>query len=479
MLSLNNRLVQHEKERLISFHTPGHKGKAEFFVDLHFPAHDLTELPGLDMLHTPEGVIRQAQERAGKVYGSEASFFLVNGGTVGNQGMFMALAASGRSPQGKVLIERQSHRSVMGALVLSGFEADYIRNIVHPEFKLPLGIAWQGLANLPSYSAVHLTYPSYYGTVCELAQILKERDQWAPQMSILVDQAHGAHFLHDLFPSGALALGADIVMHSIHKTLSALTQGAMLHMQGSRISLAALKRSLEMLQSSSPNYLLMASLERAVEAALDRKPWELLYEAVQELHFQAGKVVRILDKRDQGKYGIKELDWSKILVNTSSLGIKAHQAVEFLRQKYRIQPEFWDEENILFYLGIGNTPEEIQQLTQGLVDLEKLRVESSKEGSPSVQEELFQDIWLSAKDILPPRRLAPRQAFMASKMKIPLKESIGKIVGESISPYPPGIPLIVMGEEMTQEILEIILAHRGKWQGWEEPMKSIWVIKEE
>ncbi len=478
MLSLNNRLLDYEKKRLLSFHTPGHKGKAEFFVDLHFPAHDLTELPGLDMLHAPEGVIRQAQERASEIYGSEASFFLVNGGTVGNQGMFMALASSGNYPQGKVLIERQSHRSVMGALVLSGLEADYIKSVVHPEFKVPLGIAWEGLDNLPSYSAVHLTYPSYYGTVCDLAQILKERDEWAPQMSVLVDQAHGAHFLHDLFPSGALALGADIVMQSIHKTLSSLTQGAILHLQGKRISVATIKRSLELLQSSSPNYLLMASLERAVEAALERKPWELLYEAVQELHFRAGQVVRILNKRDMGKYGIKELDWSKILVNTSSLGIEAHQAVEFLRAKYRVQPEFWDEENILFYLGIGNTPEEIQQLTQGLVDLEKLRVKSSEKGSSSVQENLFQDIWLSGKDISPPKRLTPRQAFMASKVKIPLKESIGEIVGESISPYPPGIPLIVMGEEMTQEILEIILAHRGKWQGWEEPMKSIWVIKE-
>ena len=477
MLSLNNRLIEYEKEGLLSFHTPGHKGKAEFFVDLHFPAHDLTELPGLDMLHAPEGVIKRAQERASEIYGSESSFFLVNGGTVGNQGMFMALADSRGSSPGKVLVERQSHRSVMGALVLSGLEPDYIRSIVHPEFKVPLGIAWEGLNKLPSYSAIHLTYPSYYGTVIDLAQIIKEREEYSPQMSVLVDQAHGAHFLHDLFPAGALELGADIVMHSIHKTLSALTQGAMLHMQGPRISLAALKRSLEMLQSSSPNYLMMASLERAVETALNRKPWELLYEAVEELHYRAGKVVRILNKEDEGKYGIKELDWSKIFVNTSSLGIGAYQAVEFLRTKYKIQSEFWDEENILFYLGIGNTPEEVQQLTQGLLDLEKLKGQSSKVGF-SPQEESLQDIWLSGKGFLPPRRLTPREAFIAPKVKVPLKESIGKIVGESISPYPPGIPLIVMGEEMTQDILEIILAHKGKWQGWEEPLKSIWVIEE-
>lgn len=479
MLSLNKRLLEYEKEEFISFHTPGHKGRAEFFEDLHFPAHDVTELPGLDMLHAPEGVIKRAQARASEIYGSDNSFFLVNGGTVGNQGMFMALADSRGSSSGKVLIERQSHRSVMGALVLSGLEPDYIQSIVHPEFKVPLGIVWEGLNNLSAYSAIHLTYPSYYGTVIDLAQILQEREEYDPQMSVLVDQAHGAHFLHDLFPLGALELGADIVVHSIHKTLSALTQGAMLHVQGSRISLAALKRSLEMLQSSSPSYLMMASLERAVEKALDRKNWELLYEAVQELHYRACKVVRILNKEDEGKYGIKELDWSKIFVNTSSLGIGALEAVEFLRKEYRIEPEFWDEENILFYLGIGNTPEEVQQLTQGLLALEKLRMKSTKEGSSLVQGEFLEDIWLSGKDILPPRRLSPREAYLAPKKKVPLKESIGRIVGESISPYPPGIPLIVMGEEMTQDILEIILAHKGKWQGWEEPLESIWVIEEE
>jgi arginine/lysine/ornithine decarboxylase len=398
---------------------------------------------------------------------------MINGATVGNQAMFLTLANSlTNSPKGlrkKVLVERQSHRSVMSALVLSGLEPEYIPSIVHPEFQLPLGLELEGLSPLWGHvQACHLTYPGYYGSLPDLHRLVEERDRIAPKVSIFVDQAHGSHYLSSLFPQGALDLGADLVLHSTHKTLSALTQAAMLHVKGDRVDISALRQALELLQSSSPSYLLMASLERAVEYALETKRWELLHEAVQDLHHRAGSIVRILNSKDMGKYGISELDWSKILVNTRPLGVSAPVCVEHLRKNYRVEPELWDEDNILFLIGIGNTPEEVQVLTQGLLSLGELKKDVGLGHQP----------WLEGYP-LAPMRLSPRRAFFARKRRIPLKESLSKVLGESISPYPPGIPLIVMGEEMTPEILEVLETRKGRWQGWEDPGKSVWVIEEE
>lgn len=485
MLALGEELLQYQKQGFISFHTPGHKGKREFFEGLHFPEQDLTELPGLDMLHAPIGVIARAQERAAEVFKSDASFFLINGATVGNQAMFLTLANSldnsSKGSRKRALVERQSHRSVMSALVLSGLEPEYISSIVHPEFRLPLGLELEGLSPLwERVQAVHLTYPGYYGSLPDLNQLVVERDSIAPQVSIFVDQAHGSHYLNSLFPQGALDLGADLVLHSSHKTLSALTQAAMLHVKGARVQISALRQALELLQSSSPSYLLMASLERAVEYALETTRWELLFEAVQDLHHRAGRILRILNSEDKGKYGIDKIDWSKILVNTRSLGISAPQCVEHLREKYRVEPELWDEENILFLLGIGNTPEEVRILTEGLLSLEELKKNKKLENQGDLHLQTGYQPWLEGYRIpLPPMRISPRRAFLARKRRIPLKESLGKVVGESISPYPPGIPLIVMGEEMTPEILEVLANRQGRWQGWEDPKRTVWVIEEE
>lgn len=475
LLSLGEELLKYQEYGFLSFHTPGHKGKREFFEGLNFPEHDLTELPGLDMLHAPQGVLAKAQKRAAQVFGAEKSFFLINGASVGNQAMFLALPQQ----KGKVLIERQSHRSVLAGLILSGLEPVYLKPIIHPEFHLPLGLYFDVDSKLwTEIQGVHITYPSYYGTLLDIEPMLRDRKLCGPTVPILVDQAHGSHYLSNLFPLSALSWGADLVLHSSHKTLSALTQAAMLHVQGERISKSRLSQALEMLQSSSPSYLLMASLERSIEFALDEKRWKLLFEAVQELQGRVGKVLRILNKDDQGQYGIAQLDWSKILVNTSSIGLSASIGVEFLRSNFRIEPELWDGENILFVLGIGNTPEEVQRLTDGLIAMAEWASTANCCGvKTGISKERFSSIeWEFP---LPPVRMTPREAFLAPKRQIPLRESLGKILGESISPYPPGIPLVALGEEMTPEVLEALLNSSSKrWQGWDKPEQAIWIIEE-
>ena len=473
MGDLGEGLSRYQKQGFCSFHTPGHKGRQEFFNGLDFPGFDLTELPGLDMLHSPSGIIAEAQKRSAEIFGAEETFFLINGGSVGNQAMFLALEdtiAKG------IVVERSSHRSVMSALVLSGLRPEYVMSTIHPDFNLPLGfnvekqrISWQKVA------ACHVTYPNYYGTAFNLAELLDERMRLGFNTPILIDQAHGSHYLGPLFPPSALELGADLVLHSSHKTLSALTQSAMLHVQGPRISRNRLRQSLELLQSSSPSYLLLASLERAAEFALDFGRWECLQEEVEELHRKVGISFRILSQKDVGKYGIHTVDWSKILINTSPLGVPAPSCVKYLRDSYGIEPELWDEENILFMLGIGNTPEDIRRLTKGLASFA-----SSVQGTgftESKKQAVNDRVKIPS---LPQQVLSPREAFFAHKCRIPLKESLGHIVGETISPYPPGIPVVVMGEQMTCEVLGTLLtAGEGRWQGWDGfESQTIWIVEE-
>lgn len=471
MGDLGEGLIRYQKQGFCSFHTPGHKGRQEFFNGLNYPGTDLTELPGLDMLHAPGGIIARAQKRSAQVFGAEETYFLVNGGTVGNQAMFLALDGTADK---RVIVERNSHRSVMSALLLSGLKPDYMMPIVHPEFNLPLGldvrqqnISWSEIA------ACHVTYPSYFGTGFELKRLLNERTQRGLKTPILVDQAHGSHYLGPLFPSSALKFGADLVLQSSHKTLCALTQSAMLHVQGDRVSRTRLRQSLEFLQSSSPSYLLLASLERAAEFALDFERWECLQEEIFNLHHKVGGDFRILSSQDVGTYGIDTVDWSKVLINTLPLGLSAPYCVNYLRERFRIEPELWDEENILFMLGIGNTAEDVQRLTKGLKSL------ANHAHTAKSNQNIRKRDHVGTKLLpLPQIVLSPREAFFAHKCQIPLKESLGHIVGETVSPYPPGIPVVVMGEKMTCEVLNLLLnAGEGRWQGWDGfESQKIWVV---
>jgi len=471
---LGEGLSHYHKQGFCSFHTPGHKGRQEFFNGFDFVSFDLTELPGLDMLHSPRGIISKALKKAAEIFGAEETFFLINGGTVGNQAMFLAL---NDVVDKRVVVERNSHRSVMSGLVLSGLKPEYVMPIVHPDFNLPLGfnleqqrISWQEI------SACHVTYPSYYGTAFDLSGLVVERTNSGFDTPILVDQAHGSHYLSELFPPSALKLGADLVLNSCHKTLSALTQSAMLHVQGSRVSRTRLKQSLEILQSSSPSYLLISSLERAGEFALELWRWECLKEEVDDLYRKVGTCFRILSSKDVGTFGIHAVDWSKILINTSPLGVSAPRCVEYLREDFGIEPELWDGDNILFMLGIGTTPEDVRWLTKGLESLRDIAPSIRFPESKKPQERLRKLI-----PPLPHPVLSPREAFFARKRKIPLKESLGHIVGETISLYPPGIPAVVMGEEITHEVLSMLLSSKeGHWQGWDGfESQTIWIVEGE
>ncbi|NLI91707.1 MAG: amino acid decarboxylase [Peptococcaceae bacterium] len=460
---LGQKLSEYVLKNMCSFHTPGHKGRKDLLASLIFPDFDLTELPELDMLHNPQGVIAEAQMRAAFIYGAEDTFFLVNGATSGNQAMFMALM-SGLNGK-KVRVERRAHQSVFGGFVLSGLSPDYVPPLIHPDFRLPLGLNVEHFTEkIEDIGAIHITSPSYYGTVVDLESIIRFRDREVPSIPILVDQAHGSHYHGALFPANAVRQGADLVVHSTHKTLSALTQAGMLHIKGERVDKLALKKSLEILLTSSPNYLLMASLEKALADLESPWLWDDLHDEVIHLHEELDGYLRILTAKDAGKYGIYQVDWSKILINTSSLEIGAAEVVEILRNSFGIEPELWDHENILFLLGSGNRPEDIRKLREALKALVKKYLQKShlkrtiKNNHPPDMNHVD----------LPPMHLTPREAWLAPKRIIKLSDALGKISGETISVYPPGIPIVAAGEEITPYVMNYLnKAEDYNWQGWQ------------
>ncbi|NLM21267.1 MAG: amino acid decarboxylase [Peptococcaceae bacterium] len=465
MDALSQKLAKYSKLGMCSFHTPGHKGRGDLLSPLAFPEYDLTELPGLDMLHTPQGVIAHAQQLAADIYGAEETFFLVNGATVGNQAMLLSLAVS--SCRGKkILIDRRAHRSVVAGLILSGLEPEYIAPEIHPDFKLPLGLDIAKFCqNRDDLIACHVTSPSYYGTLVDLASLIKWRDKDSPALPILVDQAHGAHFRGSFFPEGAVVQGADLVVHSTHKTLAALTQAAMIHVQGPRVNKVALKQSLELLQTSSPSYLLMVSLEKAMSSWRDFH-WGDLYEEVMLLHKELNGTLRILTAEDVGQYSITGLDWTKILVNVSTLEIEVEDLVKLLRTSFQIEPELWDDNNIFFMLGIGSKPEDVRILREALKALAK------EYSTPHIDCKNMDNQapvqFLAETKQLPPVRFTPREAWLAAKRRVKVKDSLGLIAGETISVYPPGIPLIAAGEEITPYVLSFLKqADAYRWQGWQ------------
>ena len=446
--SLRNRLREYSAKGRLSFHTPGHKNKSEFLAGIEFPAGDLTELPELDVLAHAQGILGEAQNWAAQAFGADQTYFLVNGGTAGNLAMFLAIAA-GKPDGGKIRVERQAHRSVFSGLTLSGLTPQYIMPIIHPDFNLPLGTRIEDYWSAPeSLLAIHVTCPSYYGTAVDQEALLRQRDHTAPATPVLVDQAHGAHWQGTLFPPSAVELGADLVVHSTHKTLGSLTQSALLHCKGMRVSRRALSQALEMVQSSSPSYLLMASLEAAADQRGRTEIWEALQSEVGALVEELKRIYRVLNPEDIGSYGIEALDWSKIVVNVAPLGVTAETVVDFLRQEYAIEPELWQESTILFVLGIGNTPAEVEKLKKALktaAERRNWRRDQKAQRKPCGEPLAFE---------LPPLRLTPRQAWEAPRRPCLLETCRGEIAAETIVVYPPGIPLIVAGEEITEQVLE-------------------------
>jgi arginine/lysine/ornithine decarboxylase len=462
-----------QRQRAV-FHTPGHKQgqRQSLLTDLLGTAlrSDLPELPELDNLFAPESVIQQAQTLAAAAFGAEQTWFLCNGSTGGIEAAVLATC----NPGDKLILPRNAHQSAMSALILSGAVPVWVEPDYDSHWQMAGCLAPEqiqaALLHHPDAKAVFVTSPTYYGICGDLAAIAQLADHH--QIPLLVDEAHGAHLgFHPSLPESALAAGADLAVQSSHKTLAALTQAAMLHVQGDRINRDRLSKALQLVQSTSPNYLLLASLDAARQqmatqgAALLQQTLELAADASHQISQIVGLQVLRPEQLKQSA-SFFALDSTRLTITVTELGITGFEADEILHQQLNVTAELPTLSSLTLILTPGNTAADIEQLIAGCTILAD-RPANGAARSPAKAAKLPS---VPFPDSLPP--LLPRAAFFAPTLTLPTQQAINHISAELICPYPPGIPVLFPGEVIRSEAvqyLQQILAQGGTITGCADP----------
>ena len=483
-------LLDYVDAGVIPFHTPGHKQGIGMdrafreFVGDNICSIDLTPMPGIDDLLQPTESIKEAQELAAEAYGAERTYFLINGSTSGNQCMMMTAV----NPGERIAVPRNAHKSMLGGLVMSGAspvymqpevdEALHMDNCVTPE------TVKRTIDENPDIKAVYMVTPTYYGVAADLEAI--ERIVHDAGKLLLVDEAWGPHFhFHPALPLSATAAGADLCINSTHKMLSAFSQCAMLHQNGPRVRVDRLEAVLKMFLSTSPNLPMVASLDvarkqMAVEgAALLSRTIELAEETRRRLNDIPN--VYCFGEELQGRPGVFDLDPTKVTITVKDLGYTGYEASEILRRRYNVQVELADLFNVVALFTIGTSAAAADRLVQGVAELAREdRPVDIFSPSGVLERRLETGSYKLPK--IPPIRMLPRDAFLAQTEFVKFKDSAGRICAETISPYPPGIPVISPGEEITPEIIDYLsleLRAGVRMQGpFDKELRSIRVVKE-
>ncbi|MBB6455221.1 lysine decarboxylase [Salirhabdus euzebyi] len=432
----------------ISFHVPGHKNGSifpnkgkEFFQNLL--KLDQTEISGLDDLHQPEEAIKEAQQLTADLYDADHSFFLVGGSTLGNLSMVMAVCNVGD----KIIVQRNSHKSIINALELAGalpiFLTPQYEESTNRHSYISLDLVHKALNEHPDVKAIVLTYPDYFGHTYPLESIIKIAHQH--KIPVLVDEAHGSHFmLGDPFPPSALDLGADIVVQSAHKMLPAMTMGSILHLKGSIVSKDKVEYYLQMLQSSSPSYPIMASLDlaRYYISQLTKKNIDEVLTSVYELRdiFKESKIWETLDVK------AKIDDPLKITLHINK-GLLTRDIVKLFEEQ-AIYPELSTTNQILFIHGLSPFPEG-EKFRQVMESISKRGKDLNNHDTIDV--DLFR---------FEPVKALPYSYGDLNKMDkewVSWDQAQGRLAGQAVIPYPPGIPLLLKGEEINSYHIDTIL----------------------
>ena len=457
-------LLDYVDSGVIPFHTPGHmQGKGmdralRDFLGDNVLAIDLTQIRGLDDLLQPAGAIAEAQALAAEAYGADHSFFLINGSTSGNQIMMMAAL----NPGEKMALPRNSHKSAMGGLIMSGVQPIWMQpevdDALHMDHTVTPETVRRTLDAHRDVKAVYIVTPTYYGVAADIegiAAVVHERN-----LPLLVDEAWGPHFrFHPALPVDALEAGADLSVNSTHKMLGSMSQTAMLHAKGKRVKIDRLKGVVKLFLSTSPNLVLIASLDVARKqmalegAALLSRTIELAQETRRRLNEIPG--VYCFGEELRGKPGVFALDPTKITITVKNLGYTGYEAEEILRRRYNVQCELADLFNCLALFTIGTTAEAADRLVYGVAQLAR-EDRPIDVFSPSGVLERRLKTGTYALPKIPPIRMNPRDAFLAPTESVRFKKSAGRVCAEVITPYPPGIPVLSPGEEITQEIVDYL-----------------------
>ena len=475
------------------FYAPGHKrgvGISKPLSDLLGIAvflADLPELPELDNLFAPEGVILEAQQLAAEAFGAEFTWFLTNGSTCGIVAAILATCSHGD----KIILPRNIHQSAISGLILSGaipifvnpeYDADWdIANCITPK---NLAIA---LEQHPDAKAVMVVYPTYHGVCGNLEEIAQLTHQY--HIPLLVDEAHGAHFnFHPDLPKTALSCGADLTVQSTHKVLGAMTQASMLHVQGNYINISRLNRALQLVQSTSPSYLLLASLDAArQQMALHGE--ELMTRTLMLAETARSRLSEIPDLSVLGLLntpGFVTLDPTRLTVKVSDLELSGFAVDEILNEELNVTAELPMLQHLTFIISLGNTESDIDRLIEAFMTISHRNLSRKKVKRNDNQLKKSPHLPISPSPYLPlspsPHLLSPRDAFFATAEVVLVDRVCDRISAELICPYPPGIPILMPGEIITQEAVEYlqeVLILGGCITGCSDPtLKTFKVVKD-
>lgn len=440
----------------LACHFPAHKGARgwpDFWRELvgeGVGRLDLTELPGLDDLHAPHGPIAAAQALAASLCGAKESYFLINGASVGLMAALLGLCRPGEV----VVMPRYGHRSLVAAAVLSGIRPVFLAGEYDPLWGLPTRVTPPELdavlASFPQAAVLVLVYPTYEGVAFDLGSLITLAH--GRGLKVVVDQAHGAHFgLHASFPPGALGLGADVVVDGWHKTLGSLTQTAVLHLGqgvnfGERIALA-----LDFLQSTSPSYPLLASID-ALRAEIARRGadlWEAALAAADEVRAWLDGDWRFVVWTPGP--GLTQ-DPLRLVVAAPSLGYDGRELALSLCERGGLAVEAWGDRHVLLVFSLADDREVASRVVAAFRAVAAQGTADRRAKTPGVLPRLA----------IPPAVLTPREAFFAAHRWLPLGEAVGEVAARAIVLYPPGTPLCWPGELIGEEVAHYVEIYRRR-----------------
>ena len=444
-------LQEFEKRRVVPFDVPGHKrgrGNPELteLLGEKCVSMDVNSMKPLDNLCHPVSVIREAEELAAEAFGAAHAFLMVGGTTSAVQAMILSVAKRGE----KIILPRNVHRSVMGAMVLCGAVPVYVDPACDDRLGIPLGMRREDVETAikkhPNAKAVLVNNPTYYGVCSDLKAIAKMAHDHG--MLCLADEAHGTHFyFSDELPLSAMAAGADMAAVSMHKSGGSLTQSSLL-LCGPAMQEGHVRQIINLTQTTSGSYLLLSSLDIS-RRNLALRGREAFSQVVGLADYARGEINQIggyyaFSKELVNGDSVFDFDRTKLSVNTLEVGLAGIEVYDLLRDEYDIQIEFGDLGNILAYLSIGDRPREIERLVSALSEVR--RRFGRKDAAGLMRQEYID----------PEVVLSPQDAFYAQKTSLPLEETAGRVCSEFVMCYPPGIPILAPGERITPEIVRYI-----------------------
>lgn len=447
-MSILKSLKKFNKKEKISMHIPGHKGGrglGAYFIK-NMSKIDLTELDGTDNLQNPKGIIKEAQDFCAKTFGAEKTYFLTGGSSLGLRAAILGCTKRGD----KLIVDRTCHRSVISAITLGGVEPVFISPIFDEKSGLYTGVSAEELVCLlgehPDAAGAVITSPTYYGICSDIGDISKILHNHGK--FLIVDEAHGTHFsFSKKLPGTALSLGADICIQSAHKTLSALGQSSYLHINKDFVHTQRVERTLRMIQSTSPSYIQMTSLEEAARYmnVSGRRRLNKLLSEIDALKEEVCEKT-VLTFADTNTLD-KTCDGSRIVVDFSAAEISGACAEKILIEEFGIYPEMADGRYVVLIPSVANTTKDIKQLTYALTEIGKRRIKGDVSKTSAALPEV--------KSVY-----SPAVANDMNSEILPLDDCIGRVSAEVVSSCPPGAAVVIPGQYIDKSALEYIKSNK-------------------